>query len=167
MKENFEIERKYLIAYPDEKMLGNCAQRSEIVQTYLKTPGRGQTRRVRKRGRDGVYQYTFTEKLRVSDIRRIENERVITEKEYQQLLQQADPGRKAVHKTRWVLPYKGQNFEIDVYPFWKDRAIMEIELSSEDQPVELPPQIRVLREVTSDGRYTNASLSVTVPTDRL
>ena len=44
---------------------------------------------------------------------------------------------------------------------------MEIELTAEDQPVELPPQIRVFREVTTDGRYTNASLSRAVPRDEL
>ena len=36
---------------------------------------------------------------------------------------------------------------------------MEIELTEENQAVELPPQIRVLREVTGDRRYTNSSLS--------
>ena len=75
------------------------------------------------------------------------------------MLRRADPSRQTIAKTRWVLPWRGQLFEIDIFPFWDDRALMEIELTEENQAVELPPQIRVLREVTGDRRYTNSSLS--------
>ena len=114
---------------------------------------------MRKRGRAGDWHYTHTEKLRVSDLRRVENEREIGEAEYCELLRRADPSRQTIAKTRWVLPWRGQLFEIDIFPFWDDRALMEIELTEENQAVELPPQIRVLREVTGDRRYTNSSLS--------
>ena len=36
---------------------------------------------------------------------------------------------------------------------------MEIELEREDQPVRFPDGIRVIREVTGDPNYTNASLA--------
>ena len=50
-------------------------------------------------------------------------------------------------------------YEIDVYPEWTDRAVLEIELEREDQAVVLPDWVSVLREVTEDPRYTNHALS--------
>ena len=34
---------------------------------------------------------------------------------------------KQIRKTRYCLTYKNQYFEIDIYPFWNDKAILEIE----------------------------------------
>ena len=56
----FEIERKFLIEYPDMKILEKYPK-SEIAQTYLKTDD-GFTSRVRARTSDGVTKYIFTEK---------------------------------------------------------------------------------------------------------
>lgn len=58
-------------------------------------------------------------------------------------------------------------FEIDVYPFWTDRAIMEIELDDEGQDILFPPFIEIISEVTSDKRYTNSSLARHVPYDSI
>ena len=165
--EGFEIERKYLISMPDPDFLRQNASPTEIVQTYLLPPAPHVNARVRKRGRNGDWTYTHTEKTRLSDLRRIENERRISREEYETLLQNADPDRNVIQKTRWVLPWKGQNFEIDIFPFWTDRALMELELEDEAQTIELPPRIRVLREVTADYRYLNSSLSKTIPYEEI
>ena len=61
--------------------------------------------------------------------------------------------------TRYCLTYKNQYFEIDVYPFWNDKAIMEIELRSETEPITFPDFIEVIKEVTDDEAYKNASLA--------
>ena len=165
--EGFEIERKYLISMPDPDFLRQNASPTEIVQTYLLPPAPHINARVRKRGREGAWVYTHTEKTRLSELRRIENERQISREEYETLLQSADPDRNVIRKTRWVLPWKGQNFEIDIFPFWTDRALMELELEDESQTIELPPRIRVLREVTADYRYLNSSLSITIPYEEI
>ena len=165
--EGFEIERKYLIRMPDPGFLQQNASPTEIVQTYLLPPATHINARVRKRGHEGAWVYTHTEKTRLSDLRRIENEREISLEEYETLLQSADPGRNVIRKTRWVLPWNGQNFEIDIFPFWTDRALMELELEEESQAIDLPPQIRVLREVTADYRYLNSSLSRTIPFEEI
>ena len=49
----YEIERKYLIRYPDLKLLNSRADKTEITQTYLRTRN-GRTTRGRKRGMDGA-----------------------------------------------------------------------------------------------------------------
>ena len=158
--EPFEIERKYLIEYPNLEWLEsipNC-QRVEIIQTYLKSENDEEVR-VRQRGYDGHYIYFQTTKRKVSDIRRVEIERRLSESEYIRLLMNADTTKRQIRKDRYCLTYKNQYFEIDVYPFWNDRAIAEIELSDENAEIVFPEQIKVIKEVTDDESYKNASLA--------
>ena len=152
-----EIERKYLIAMPDAAVL-QSADASEIVQTYLVNPEKGATERVRARTSGGMEVYTHTVKRKLSAMSREEDEHEISAAEYAELLKRA-------HKTRYCLDYMGQLFEIDIYPFWTDLAIMEIELDSEEREVMLPPFIEVIKEVTGDGRYTNAAIAREVPAE--
>ncbi len=161
---DFEIERRFLIRAPEAALLRR-AQGSRITQTYLEKPAPGVTERVRKRESGGVCVYTHTVKTRVNDLRRLEIENEISREEYERLLRRADPERRTLEKQRWCLDYRGQLFEIDLFPFWQDRALMEIELSDETQPVELPPEIEILKEVTHDKRYTNSSLAKCIPED--
>ena len=72
---------------------------------------------------------------------------------------EADTSRRQIRKTRYCLTYQNQYFEIDLYPFWQDKAIAEIELSDENAQVVFPEQIQVIKEVTGDESYTNASLA--------
>lgn len=158
--EPYEIERKFLIEYPDVQALerlSNC-QRVEIIQTYLTAP-EGEESRVRQRGVDGSYVYFQTTKRKLSELKRVEVERRLSKDEYLRLLMEADPACRPIRKTRYCLTYDNQYFEIDVYPFWRDKAIAEIELTSEDADIHFPPQIRVIKEVTDDESYKNASLA--------
>ncbi len=157
-----EIERKYLIEYPDLQWLENhpLCRRIDVIQTYLKAP-EGEQRRIRQRGENGYYVCTETIKRNITGLKRIEVERRISEEEYLEKMTQADPELMPIHKTRYCLTYDKQYFEIDVYPFWKDKAIMEIELSSEEQQVRFPPEIKVIREVTDDPSFKNIALAKT------
>ena len=158
--EPFEIERKFLIEYPDLEWLNsipNC-RRIEIFQTYLKAP-EGEEMRVRQRGADGHYVYYQTTKKAISGMKRVEIEQRLTKEEYLCLLMQADPGMRQIRKDRYCLTYDNQPFEIDVYPFWKDQAIVEIELREETQEIRFPEQLHVIREVTDDDAYKTASLA--------
>lgn len=166
-KEHFEIERKFLICFPDMAYLQANGQESHITQTYLLRPAEGKNARLRAREAAGKLVYTHTVKTRINDLRRIEDEREICEEEYRELLRLADPERRTIHKTRWVLPYEGQILEIDMFPFWDDRAILEIELEDESQPVKIPPELKIIREVTADRRYTNAAMSREIPMETL
>ena len=159
-----EIERKFLIAYPELSYLEENARKSHIVQTYLNSEN-GTSSRVRKRTDPEKTAYTYTEKQHITAVRRMEYEREIDEKEYRELLKRADESRNPIEKDRYCLDYEGQMFEIDVYPFFTDRAIMELELSDEAQEILFPPEIRVIREVTEDQRYTNASFARKIPYD--
>lgn len=165
--DNFEIERKFLIRYPEKSLIDACGDVSEIVQTYL-LPGKdGGTERVRKRGKGDKFTYTHTIKKRISDVRRVEIENEVSEEEYKELLGRADPQRNTIYKIRALYYYKEQMFEIDLYPFWSDRAVMELELEGEGQEICFPQDIEIIREISSDKRYTNASLARKVPYDKL
>jgi CYTH domain-containing protein len=164
--EPYEIERKFLIQYPDMSKLENMpnCKRIEIMQTYLNAP-EGDEVRVRQRGADGHFVYIKTTKRRVSNVKRLEIEKRISQDEYLRLLMDADITKHSIRKTRYCLTWNNQYFEIDVYPFDKKHAIVEIELTSEDDTIEFPDFLRVICEVTNNDAYKNASLAETLTFD--
>lgn len=158
--EPFEIERKFLIEYPDIKVLEknpNC-KKVEIIQTYLNADN-GDEIRVRQRGENGNYIYFKTIKKKVDNVKRVEIETRLTKDEYLTLLMDADTAKRQIRKNRYCLTYDSQYFEIDIYPFWNDKAILEIELSDEKADVSFPDFIKIIKEVTDDDNYKNASLA--------
>ena len=156
---SYEIERKFLIKYPDIKKLEsnpNC-NKVEILQTYLKC-NENEEVRVRQRGRAGEYTYTLTTKT-LNGLKRVEKEKRITEREYLDFLMNADPTRKQIRKVRYCLVNKTQYFEIDIYPEWKDCALLEIELINENEEILFPKEIEIIKEVTGDENYYNYFLA--------
>ena len=161
-----EIERKFLIRMPDPSVL--LAQEGvvvkEITQTYL-TADPGTTRRVRKTVMDGTATYRKTETQRISVLSAIEVEVDLTEADYLALLREADPTRHPIQKTRMTFPFAGHLMELDMYPFWEDRAILEIELTSEEEEYAIPSFLSVIREVSGDKRYKNVNLARAIVND--
>ena len=58
----------------------------------------------------------------------------------------ADTTRRQIRKDRYCLTFENQYFEIDIYPFWDDKAIVEIELSDENEEIRFPKKIKVIKE---------------------
>ena len=156
-----EIERKYLIARPNLRILEenpNC-ERVDIIQTYLKADEDAEEVRIRQRGSDGHYIYFKTRKRRISAMKRVEEEERLSQEEYLALMVQADPAFRPIHKQRYCLSENGLYYEIDIFPEWQDKAMMEIELHSEGQQIVFPEGIEVIREVTDDPAYSNHELA--------
>lgn len=155
--EPYETERKFLVSYPDPEILSSYpfCRKIEIEQTYLSGDGE----RARRRGENGDYLYFHTVKRDAGGIRRIEEERRITKEEYETLLADAEAGRGTVKKDRYCIVYKDKYYELDVYPIWRDRALLEIELSREDEEFELPDFLDVIREVTPEDEYKNYNIA--------
>lgn len=158
--EPFEIERKFLIKLPDMNYLESlCACcKVGISQTYLDYPD-GSHARVRRRDNNGKCLYYHTVKMRISNTRRIEIERTLTREEYEGFLSDPAAKKRSIDKDRYCISYDSQYFELDVFPFWDDKALLEIELCSEDEEIRIPPEITVIKEVTDDRAYTNAALA--------
>lgn len=158
--EPYEIERKFLIEYPDLsylEALPNC-EKVQIIQTYLKS-NNDEEIRIRQRGINGNYTYSETRKKSISNIKRIETERRLEQSEYLDLLLKADPSKGQIIKDRYCLSFDNEYFEIDIYPFWNDKAIVEIELNDENQQIIFPEYLKVIKEVTNDLEYRNSSLA--------
>lgn len=152
---SIEIERKFLILYPDIKLLEKLGTKTEIEQTYLSSDD--VARRVRKTTERGVSAYFYCKKKDINPRKRTEEEVLISEARYNELLQEAITG--TLFKTRYRIPFLEFYLEIDIYPFWKDRAILEIELSFENEEIQFPPYVKLIGEVTEDHTYRNISLA--------
>jgi len=155
-----EIERKYLIEYPDLnylESLENC-KAVMITQTYIE-PQNGEKYRVRKRGSSGFFTCFHTVKRLIGGFKRVEEEKIITEEEYISYLNEENAEKIQLSKTRYCLMYENKYFEIDIFPFWQDKAYIEIELKSEDEEVCLPPFIKLIKDVSEDRSYSNLSLA--------
>ena len=155
-----ETKRKYLIARPDPAALGcrpNC-RHVEITQAYLRSDIPGETIRIRQRGCEGSYVYFKTRK-RTVDGRRVEMEERLTRREFRDLLLQADPEYRTLRKDRWCLSENGLYYNIDIFPEWDDRALLEVELYGADDRVVFPEGIEVIREVTGEKEFTNPEIA--------
>lgn len=159
-----EIERKFLIRKPEESALAameGCIV-SHIRQTYL-TSEDGAVERVRRREYPGRTVYTHTIKRRTGKMSALEDETEIDAREYADLLVRAAPGRVPIEKTRCAIPYADHVAEVDLYPFWQNQAVLEIELTDPEDPVPFPPFLQLIREVTGDHAYSNNALAQAVP----
>ena len=137
---------------------------SEILQIYLASVPRI-THRIRARKYGNKTLYTETVKVRIDKISAHEDEHEISEAEFERLRLTRAPDTCELLKTRHVFSYGGQVFEIDVYPEWQSTAILETELTSRETAVEFPDCIRIVREVSGDKAYSNASMSRAFPTE--
>ena len=154
-----EIERKFLVEMPDlerlEKLPG--CRRVEIEQAYLPTTN-DEKLRIRKWVEDGQAIYYKTRRRRVNG-RRLEVEERLTQRSYMEMMEEAGAALQLLRKTRYSIPYQGQQFQLNVYPFWTDQAIVKIELNEENAQVQLPPELTLIREVTGEREYKDYTLA--------
>lgn len=157
MCKKYEIERKFLVEFPDVSEL-DVKRRIGIVQTYLNSAD-GKQRRVRSVDENGRVKYTYTEKVFLTPVTREENEYEISGERYRELVTNDRREGPPVEKVRYCFDYHDQLFELDTYPFSDKLAIMELELGSPEQKIDFPDNVRVLREVSADHRYSNSALA--------
>lgn len=159
-KNEYEIERKFLIRYPDIDLLEQvCTRQLSIAQTYLVTE-QNISRRIRMQESGNKTEYWYNEKRKITDITRIEDEKEISKIEYENLYKEKLPNSNTIYKTRYCIPSGKHIFEIDVFRDWTEWAYAEVELASEEESYQLPECVSVIKEVTHDKRYTNRSLAI-------
>lgn len=157
-----EIERKFLIEYPDIAALRSMPDYRvlHIEQTYLLPDADFAGGRVRRIADDSGVRYVYTYKERLSDMTRREYERLLSEREYADLLKRKNPAAITIVKDRHRFTYAGLLYELDVYDFWDHQATLEAEVESEDTPIPIPPCVHLIREVTADRHYNNSQLAL-------
>ena len=175
-----EIERKYLLQ--EHFSIQNIPvpyQRISIEQAYLKKEGERPRQRIRCRGQNDYCVYYLTEKTPSTGLPQVvrpsspqvgfareEKEKRIRGKTYYELMKDIDPQRELIKKERICFLWKNQYFELDLFlgPKWlKGMMLLEIELTEENDKVEIPNWLGKIKEVTDNPRYENSSLSKEPP----
>lgn len=143
-----EIERKFLVKHNSWKEKATLGQ--HIQQGYLNLD-KERTVRVRVIAGKGM----LTIKGKTVRTTRLEFEYEIPLDDALQLLNLCE--QSILEKTRYLLDYEGNTWEIDVFEGVNEGlCIAEIELETEDQKVALPDWVG--KEVSDDIRYYNSNL---------
>lgn len=156
-----EIERKFLLKSPMDWRSPHIkgAQQVQIEQIYLLSHPKEEIR-IRKRSQGDSHAYYRTCKIKIRPGIRQEKEEAISAKEYLDLQQLRDPNFETIRKFRYCFIYKNQYFELDTFITpRKTPDILEIELTEENDKVEIPPFLDIEKEVTGDDRYSNRELA--------
>ena len=151
-----EAKKKYLIEMPNVSILEKM-KKVEIYQSYLKCD-EDEKIQIRKRGEGDDFIY-YQIKTTVKNDQIIKVEKRLTKEEYQEKLVDIDPTRKPLHRTRYCFIEQDQYMEINIYPFWDDKAILSIDLSKVDDEVHLPKFVKVIEDITNRKEYLNSELS--------
>ncbi|MEE0946965.1 MAG: CYTH domain-containing protein [Acutalibacteraceae bacterium] len=163
-KNGYEIERKFLIKYPDTKLLSEIdgCRVMKMEQTYLEDGSR-----IRKIKESGKTTYIKTVKKHITNLKREEKEWEISREEYNEAIKLKAQNTNTINKTRYAVELGGFVYEIDVFDFFKDRAFLEVELTDEEESFPIPDFLKVIKEVTEDKRYTNRALAVNIVNEDL
>lgn len=159
-KMNFkiELEKKFLVEYPDlEAIQKYNPVKYEIEQIYLLSDVG--SHRIRKRKEAGKCTYFETIKIRINGEKCYEYESVISKERYEKLKVQANPKKHPIVKDRYCFLFREKYLELDVFPYWNDKAFLEIELDSEDEAYYIPKEIKVIKDVSNDEKYKNNYLA--------
>lgn len=158
--EPMEDERKFLVASLDMIPVKNVTV--DIEQVYL-VPTNADEERVRKRGRDNSFVYTHTTKYRRGPGSSAEFDRMITPAEHLMALNHRDPDCALIRKKRTCFVWEGRYFELDVYTDWlidgEPLKVLELEVEDLNMRVDLPPFVKIEREVTGDRAFSNRELA--------
>lgn len=145
-----EIERKFLVR---STSCLDGMQGERIVQGYIAREAGAMTVRVRIRGERAV----VTMKGSREGIARDEFEYPIPLSDAESMIARHCAGR-GVRKTRFLVPYGGHLFEVDVFDGRHAGLVLaEVELPRADTPLNLPDWVG--DEVSHDLRYRNAFLA--------
>lgn len=155
--EPLEIERKYLVREVGAFPAHVHAVDVEIEQRYLRGSARVRRRGV---GPDAVYTHTIKQSTGIAG-KRIEIERKIGFREYSSLLADSDPLCGPITKTRKCFLWEGRYFELDTFQSPRPGLqLLEVELNSLDEKVDLPPWIAIDRDVTEEPAFANRELAL-------
>ena len=150
-------ERVYLVEITGE--LPECIE-SEITQTYLVADPDCEVR-LRRRSWSGEFVNVHKTKKRISANEILETERQVSNALYESLLQQADPYRATIRKTRRSFIRKGQYFEIDSFHAPVDNLVMlQTKGVERQETVNFPPFLRVVADVTGNPQYYNYNIAL-------
>jgi CYTH domain-containing protein len=157
MKNGLEIERRWLLGMlPDPN---RAVTTYDILQFYgmHPTPDGEKPFRVRAQSENGKMKYFFTEKERTGPITTIEIESEISLDVFDAWLESCT---SKISKARFVFAHADLKFEVDLYRGLR-LIVLEVELTNEDQHVEIPDFIQrcIITEISGNDAFSNFKLS--------
>lgn len=159
-----EIFNKYLVEINDEvinkvKEATNCIN-VHIVQHYLKSTSDIE-RRIRKRVKNNSALYYYSEAQTLSSKERIKTDKILSEREYFNLMREVNPELSVIDKERYSFIYNNHFFKLDIFDFDKSKGLLSIQVPDEQDNYQLPDYINVVKDVTNNRDYKNYYLAKT------
>jgi CYTH domain-containing protein len=152
-----EDERTYIV-----ELTGQLPEsiESEITQTYLVADPDCEIR-LRRRDWGGEVVNVHKTKKCISATEVLETERQVSNALYESLLQQADPYRATIRKTRRSFIWRGQFFQVDTFhePV-NNLVLLETKGVAQQESVNFPPFLRVIEDVTGNPQYYNYNIAL-------
>ena len=146
-----EIERKYMVK--SDGWRSGVSSSSSFLQAYIAS---GRDRSVRVRIMDGE-KARLTIKIGRDLFARDEFEYEVPLEDAREMAQQALG--VVLEKTRYLVPYEGYTWEVDVYSgTYTGLIVAEVEIASEKEQPSLPAWIG--KEITGDRRYSNVNMAI-------
>lgn len=151
-----EEERKYIV-----RLIGDIPEctTSEITQTYLVADPDSEVRLRKRVWNNGKPVYLLNSKKKVSEHEQIETEQQVNSNLYITMMQQADPYRRTIEKTRRSFIWKGQFFELDTYKVPEGLMILETKGVTANEEVKIPPFLEAVEDITGRKEYYNYNLA--------
>ncbi len=157
-----EIFKKYLVEINDEviEKVKNETNVSyvHILQHYLNSP-EGIEKRIRKREKDGNTIYYYSEATQLTPNTRIKRDRILSERQYNDFSADINRDLNIVDKERYGFIENNRFFKLDIFSFDKTKALLSVQIPSEQEKVVIPDYFNVLKEVTDDVNYKNYYLA--------
>jgi len=140
----------------------------DVVHHYLQANRKGIQSRLRQRvSKNGRETYTCTVRRPEKKGQVIEVKSTLSRKEYENLLNHADPRHYPIFKTRRCFQFNNQQFTLDTYrdpchPRCRDLILLETvtTLPSEDVVDTLPPFLKISKDVTGDPAFSMYNLAL-------
>ena len=156
LADEYEIEKKWLISADEIPYDLNNAEKIKIEQTYICF-----SPEIRVRKLNDGQQYTFTMKRNMTEdgLTRDEFEIEITEEEYNNLV--VKKVGNTIYKTRYqLLGNEGEIMAFDIFSGdLEGLAYLEVEFSNQEKAESYKEPEWIIKNVTADLRYKNASLA--------
>ncbi len=150
------IEKKYLIKMPDINQLlkNKHCRRVHVKQHYIIDDTRKEKEKIvlRRENKKNLY-------YKVNKKDNVKYKISLSADDYINRLENEDTKFYHIYKDRYYYIYDSRCIKIDVFPFWNDKAILEVDLLNERETIKLPKFIEVIEEVTDNEKYKNYYLA--------
>lgn len=156
---SLRYQRKFLVDLNKSKFNFNCdnSTKIDIVQTYL--GNLTYEKRLRRRIYNGIETYFLTVQLPSNNsTKKIITNQKINKKEYDKLYM-TDNEKYEISKIRYTFTQNKQYFKLDIFNDFNNFAILEIDVKNKNEIINIPDNIKIIKEVTNDKNFDNYNIA--------